>query len=202
MHEFIKLLKNEGQGHFNSPEDIDSALNAGSIDKANEEKRLFESTGFISNNLSNFKKVASVSLSSGFGSKPGDYDYATAGLTSDESGNVDIVPDSEWYSRKNDPIDPPTEDHPICSIRSNIEVIPHSVISFSLHYLRLPIKMVFGYTINDDQIIYSSGSSTNCDWPESCHTDIILRACVYLGVPLSDDLLMRLKLYKKQTEGV
>lgn len=202
MHGFLILLKNEGQGHFNSPEDIDTALNAGSNDKANEEKRLFESTRFVSDNLSNFKTVASIALTVGLGSKPDDYDYATAGLTSDESNQVDIVSDSEWATRKNDPIDPPSAEHPICAIRDMIEVVPHSVSSFSLHYLRVPGTMVFAYTIEDDQIVYNAMSSTDCDWPVSCHIDIILRACVYLGVPLSDDLLMRLKMYKRQTEGV
>jgi len=202
MHQFIILLKNEGQGHYNSPEDIDIALNVGSRDKQNEEKKLFESTGVISDNLSNFKSLATVTFIAGLGNKPTDYDLRLAALTSDESEQVDIVPESEWTTRKNDPIDPPTEERPICAIRDQIQIVPNTVTSMKLHYLRNPGIMTFGYNVTDDQIVYDSGTSTDCDWPESCHEDIVLRACVYLGVPLSDELLMKLKLFKKQTENV
>jgi len=74
MRERILTLKRQGQGGYHSPEEIDRFLNDASNDKFNEEKRLFELNGYISDNLSNFKTRATVTLIAGLGDKPSDYD--------------------------------------------------------------------------------------------------------------------------------
>jgi len=63
--------------------------------------------------------------------------------------------------------------------------------------------MVFGYTEDGDgNEIYDAGSSTDSDWPISCHTDLILRALSYAGVSLPDKVMMEGKQFKKVMEGV
>jgi hypothetical protein len=207
MHEFINDLKNQGQGGYFSPEQIDRALNAASSDKFNEEKRQFELTQSISDDLNPFQKFGTVTLTSGLGDLPADYDYATNAATISVTAAlnnlpIDIVRDGEWVNRINDPISVPSAEKPVLIIRNQIEVVPSSLASFRLYYLRRPVAVVFGYTESDGDYIYSSGSSTDSDWPESCHVDLCLRALVYLGVILDNDTLIRLKAYKKQTENV
>jgi hypothetical protein len=202
MHDMIKFLKSQGQNGFHSPEQIDSALNLGSFDKFNEEKRLFESTQYISDNLRNFKTSADITCTAGSGPLPANYDYATNAVLPSSGVKVDIVPESEWPDRRTDPIDIPSTTKPIITIRSQLEVYPSSVVTIGLYYLKRPATMVFGYTDDDGDYVYDSGTSTQCDWPATCHGDLILRALVYLGTPLSDDLMIRLKDYKRKTEGV
>lgn len=201
MHDMIDTLKNEGQTGYHTPEEIDRALNNASDDKFNSEKKVFEATGFISDNIRTFKTKATVSLTSGSGALPSDYSYRTGAST---TGNlpVEILSEGEWVNKINDPIDPPSTTRPIMAIRSTIDVLPITLTSVVLYYLKRPATMVFGYTVTDGENVYNSGTSTNCDFPVDCHVDIVLRACVYLGIPLRDQDLIRLKAYKTQTENV
>lgn len=201
MHDIINFLKSEGQSGYHSPGEIDDALNMASADKFNEEKKLFERDSNISDNLRPFKKSSSIPITGGFGDLPTDYAYRTNASASNDTVEVRIVPESEWFSVINNPISAPSTTRPAMAIRNQIQIVPSSITPVKLYYLRIPATMVFGYTVNDDDYIYNSGTSTQCDWPESCHLDIIRRACVYLGVNLSDEALVRLEAYKKQTEN-
>jgi len=201
LHDLIKLLKSESQSNFFTPEDIDSALNAASDDKFAEEKKLLEQTSIISDNLRNFKTSASVTISAGVGSLPADYSYRLAASASNDSIEIDIVPEHEWIQRRNDPIDVPSTTNPIMTIRSNIEVYP-DMTPIKLYYIKRPATMVFGYTLSSEDFVYSSGTSTQCDWPAETHIDILRRAAVYLGIPLNDQALMTIENFKKRTENV
>lgn len=201
MHDMIDTLKNEGQTGYHTPEEIDRALNNASDDKFNAEKKIFESTGIISDNLRTFKTSATISLTSGSGSLPSDYSYRTGASTTGDLP-VEILSEGEWVYKINDPIDPPSSTRPIMAIRNTVSVLPNTLSSVVLYYLKRPATMVFGYTVTDGENVYNSGTSTQPDWAPDCHVDIVLRACVYLGVPLKEQDLIRLKAYKTQTENV
>lgn len=203
MRDLIISLKNEGQGAYHAPDEIVRALNNGSTDKFNEEKRAFEATSYISDNLSEFKVgPTEVPITLGLGNKPADYALRTGAETSD-GVEIEIVPEGEWVARKNDPVAVPSTTKPICAIRDQIQVYPSTVTAIYLYYLRKPVQMVFGYTTDGNGVVTQDlGSSVDCDWPDDCHNDIVLRALPYLGVPLSDELLIRFKSIKLQTEHV
>ncbi len=202
MHDMMMDIINQGQGGYFPPEVRDRALNSASSDKFGEEKQLFESTQKISGDLGSFKTPGTITFTAGFGSLPDGYDYATNASTINNK-KVEIVPDSEWVDRINDPFDIPTVTAPICAIRDQIQIMPDTVASMYLYYLRFPATMEFVYSEDSEgNITPNPGSSTDCDWPVSAHVDIVLRALVYLGVPLSDELSIRLKTLKKQTENV
>jgi hypothetical protein len=204
MRTRLITLSRQGQGGYYTPEETDRFLNDAINDKYNEEKRSFELNGFISDNLSNFKTSSTITLTSGIGSKPANYDYRTNAATSKTSGiEVKIVPEGEWVERISDPIDVVSATNPICAIRDQITVYPTSLTSFELYYLKRPSTVVFGYT--DDgfgNAVYNSGTSTDCDFPTSCHPDIILRALSYMGIALPDEVMMRGKQLKKSVENV
>lgn len=201
MHDIINFLKSEGQSGYHSPEEIDDALNMASGDKFNEEKKKFERDSNTSDNLRTFKTSSSITMTAGLGDLPADYAYRTNASASNDTIEVTIVPESEWFSVINDSIAPPSTSRPYIAIRNQVQVVPSSVTPIKLYYLKKPATMVFGYTVNDDDYIYNSGTSTQCDWPEDSHADIIRRACVYLGINLSDEALIRLEAFKKQTEN-
>lgn len=200
MHERILTLKNEGQAVYFAPEEIDRALNDASDDKFIEELQLFEATSKISDSLRNFKTSATINLTSGIGTLPAGYRIRTNARTTTNK-KVTIVPESEFVELLDDPIDAPDTNHPIMCIRSNVEVRPTTLASVVLYYLKEPEYMVFEYTTDGDgNNIYDAGGSTDCDWPEECHIDIVRRACKYLGIPLGDQALVTLESFTKQTE--
>lgn len=196
----IGWIKNQYQSGEQEPEQIDRALNSASTDQYNEFKREFERTGFISGALRPFKTSANITIAAGFGPLPANYEYATNASYNDIE--VDIIPESEWVNRKNDPIDTPSATYPICAIRDQVEIFPAALTPLKLYYLRRPATMVFGYNQSGNDYVYDSGTSTSCDWPPSQHIGIVLRACTYLGIPLNDDMMVKIKNYKKQTENV
>jgi len=193
IHERFLTLKRQGQGAYHTREEIDRFLNDASMDKFNEEKRLFEVNSFISDNLRNFNKAANITITAGVGSLPTDYDYRTNAATSGFK-KLEIVPQGELIERINDPIAAPSIEYPICSISEQIYLSPISVTLITLYYLKKPAIMVFGYTEDlDGNTIYNSGTSTDPDWPDSCMPDIIRRALKYAGVSLPDQVMMQAK---------
>jgi hypothetical protein len=112
------------------------------------------------------------------------------------------VPESEWVNRKNDPIDIPSATYPICIIRNQVEMFPLSLTPLKLYYLKKPAVMVWGYDDSGDDLVYNAGTSTQPDWPASAHVDLICRACVFLGIPLDQQMMIKLKGYEKQVENV
>lgn len=208
MRQRFLVLKREGRSRYYTPEEIDSFLNDASNDKFNEEKRLFELNGFISDNLRNFKTSATITLTAGLGDLPANYDYRTnaatiSGTPALNNLKVEIVPEGEWIERLADPIDVVSATRPICAIREQVQVSPSTIASIKLFYLKRPATMVFGYTEDGDgNPVYNSGTSTQCDWPSTCHMDIVLRALSYAGIAMPDQVMMQGKSLKKQTEAV
>lgn len=207
VHERFITLKRQGQGAYHTREEIDRFLNDASNDKYNEEKRLFELNGYISDNLHNFKKSDTVTFTAGFGDLPADYDYRTNAATIVTPPalpqKVEIVPEGEWIERINDPISVPSATDPVCAIRNQVEIYPATVASMKLYYLKRPATMVFGYTEDGDgNTIYDSGTSTQPDWPPTSIPDVILRALSYAGISLPDQVMMQGKSLKKSTENV
>jgi hypothetical protein len=201
MYTLVKFLVNQGQGGYISPDEIVVALNLGSGDKFNEEKRLFEKDSYISDNLRNFKTSSNRAITAGSGTLPSDYSFRTNASNETNGRAAEIVVESEWLSRINDPVAPPSDTYPICSIRSGITVRPLTVTSLTLYYLKKPTPMSITYSTNGNGDITIS-ASTDTDWPTECHDDIVLRALPYLGVPLSNEMLVKFKSFKRSTEGV
>ena len=204
IHSRFVTLKRQGQGGYHTREEIDRFLNDASNDKYNEEKRAFEVTGFISDNLHNFKTSATVNFTAGLGDLPADYDYRTnASTTATPPKKVEIVPEGEWIERINDSISVPSTTLPICTIREQVQIYPTAVSAMKLYYLKKPATMVFGYTTDGDgNTIYDAGSSTDPDWPDSCIPDLLLRGLAYAGIALPDQVMMSAKAQKKQIENV
>lgn len=201
MHKFQKFLANVGQNGYFPPEDRDRAINQASFDKFNEEKRLFEVNGYISDNLRPFNVSSDISLSSGLGSLPSDYDYRISASDASDK-EVEIVESYEWLGRINSEIAPPSTTYPVLCIRNQVEVRPTSITSVKLYYLKEPLKAKWGYTVSSGRYIHNASASTDLDWPDSAHGDIVLRSLPYLGVPLNDEVLTRFKSFKQQTENV
>jgi hypothetical protein len=205
MHEMIKMLKSQGQNGFHTPEQIDRALNSGSYDKFNEEKRLIGSNHYYDTNLAFFTKSATTSAPSAstkIVELPSDYDLLlNAYETTSPFAEVDIVPPSEVASKLSDPIDTGKFCYLVRGTTLQGLYIS-SGAAINVLYLRKPLTVRWAYNLSGSDYIYDSSTSSQPDWPEAAHVDIVLRALPYLGVSLNDDMLIKLKGYKKQTENV
>jgi hypothetical protein len=100
LHNFLNLLKNQGQARYYNREDIELALNRSQLDLFREYYKLFEDTQEISDSLIPFKEDFTYNTPSDIQSLPDDYAHLThasavingqeypAKITSDEHWNV------------------------------------------------------------------------------------------------------------------
>lgn len=195
MHQIVSLIQNKGQSRYFTPEQIDYALNTASDNIYNRETELYEKSRKVSDRLRPYKQDASVSLTVGNGALPSDYDVARfmdAGTV-----RVDILPDTEWAFRVASLVAPPSASFPIALINQDVEVRPTSITTVTLYYFKVPVEMEWAYTLSGSRPIYDSGSSTQPDWPESVHAEIVEEACTYLGLSLKDEPLTQLRQYQE-----
>jgi hypothetical protein len=117
--------------------------------------------------------------------------------------SIDLVSDGMWGSRKRDKVIPPSADEPIARLRSDqLEVLPSTVTPI-IHYLRKPTKAVWGYTTSVDgrSKIFDAGSSTDLEWSEIMHNEIIEKTMSYLGVALSEPVLAQYEKMQKSNNN-
>lgn len=201
FHGFIEFLKNQGQSRFHSPEQIDMSINAASSDKFNEEKERFESTSRIASTMRNFKKRKTITMASGTGDLPDDYDYHTNAYY--QGKRVEILTEAEWADRIEDSLVGPDPEYPIVRIGGDVEVLPNYIPNITLLYLSEPAKAKYGYEVVNGNVIHKPADDVELDWPKPAHIDIMLRSLTYLGIALrSEEGLVQFKAYKKQTENV
>ncbi len=120
---------------------------------------------------------------------------------------VEILREDQAADRLGNWIKRPTTKHPIAVYRridasnNRLYLYPATINAVDFHYYRLPVQPVFDYTITNDELVYAPGSSTEFEWLETKHMDLVRILMSYLGVNLSHELLLQ---YAEQlkTQGV
>ena len=82
-----------------------------------------------------------------------------------------------------------------------IYIFPDTINAVDFHYYRMPVQPVFAYTVTNDELIYDSGSSTEFEWPETCHMDLIRILFSYLGINLRSQEIVQYAEMQK-TKGI
>lgn len=114
---------------------------------------------------------------------------------------IDLVDDSSWVSRKRDKVAPPVAEYPICRIvGKTIEIMPTSVRP-RVYYLRYPVKAVWAYTTSGRDYVFNQAGSTDLDWSEIAHNEIIEKTVGYLGVALGEQVLMQYEQLQKRNNN-
>lgn len=132
------------------------------------------------------KKTSTIVLASGSGTLPVDYvKYISAyGTLSSQKRDVEIIGEKELNERRYN-VFGLLEYHPACVIKgSTVEVLPENVSSFNLDYIKQPATPVYAEAYNSSSGLneYDSGSSTQWDWDEHNHPDLIIEIMNLLGV--------------------
>lgn len=198
-HDFIRMQIKKNKMGFISPEDIDRAINRGVSDWMSAVVFKYKRTGKYEYDHLLVKRVpmSVTAVNGGVLDLPADY---TEGLTIYvDNGGVQtegtIYSWDEFLEFQNSKILAPSLSYPIATIymdsstNPKIQFSPVPVsgsYSYTLVYMRKPVKGVFGYTVNSGTIVYSSGTTTNLDLDDRYFSDIITRALMYLGISLGD----------------
>jgi len=105
---------------------------------------------------------------------------------------IDLLFEHEVADRLISKIDPPDLTYPVAVIYEDIlQVYPKSEYNIKLSFLRIPLPPEYNYTkdVNGREVSYNDAGSTDLEWPETVHTDIIARALSYISAPLKDVFL-------------
>ena len=119
----------------------------------------------------------------------------------DKEVEVEQVRDMELGQRLSSSIISPSRSYPIyISYDSYFQFYPSGVGIATLTYLRKPRKSIWNFTSVNNRPIYDSSTSIDSEFGEECLNEIVMRICNYLGINLSNTLLMQYS-DKMQQEG-
>lgn len=210
IFDFIQMLKRQGHSQYFSPEEvINHAFNRASLDLYLDEHRMFEKTGRIGDNLRNFKRVIDISRDgNGLFPLPTGLETPTAldpyfnwtnigSLVTEGSPSVEseyrgkVYTDGEWIEANTSSLLPP-EDKNIQAriINGSLEVKPISQPKIRFYYLSKPVDAAYAYDLVNNKITFKQDGSVDPEWPITAHNELIMRTVRYLGITMTDDVLM------------
>lgn len=200
-HDFIRMQIKKNKMGFVSPEDIDRAINRGVSDWMSAVVFKYKRTGkYEYDHLLVKRAPLTVTVVSG-GVMDIPSDYAEALTIYVDNGGVQtegtIYSWDEFLEFQNSKILAPSLSYPIATVYMNDSTVPKiqlspvpttGTYSYTLVYMRKPVKGVYGYSVSNTTgtIKYESGSTTNLDLDDRYFSDIITRALMYLGISLHD----------------
>ena len=116
---------------------------------------------------------------------------------------IDLLVDSEWVDRQSDKIVPPSEENPMARIEDNTLQILPTTIAPILYYLKFPRKGKWAFTISGDShsTIFDQANSTDLDWSEISHNEIIEKTMSLLGIPIRDNTLTQFEQLQKRNNN-
>lgn len=198
----INLLNRKGLSPFYSPLQIADEVHSESLNLWKKLVKEFEQTQLISVYLEPFKASETVALASGAGTLvTGKGKYKTAVLTAADL-KVTQVNIDKWASAINDSVRVPDALNPICRIDySVIKVVPTSIPSVVVHFLKKPTKPVYAYSTSGDDYIYDDTASVDFEWQEEAHDEIINRVLGNLGISQREGEVIQYSNIEQQKEN-
>lgn len=142
----LNILRKESKGLAVSPDAFTDYLQIENLSLFNDECRVFEISQTVSDALRVFKTTSTRTLTNASVSAPSDYAHLTAIHVGGETTLIDEVTDEEWVFRADDEITQPTASYPIARLAdSKIYVLPSTIDSITILYLRTPTTPYFDY---------------------------------------------------------
>jgi len=203
LHNKIRLLLNQGQSIYYSPEEIDSFINMAQTDYYEIVYNQYEATQKITDAIRPFKKIADHTITSDkVFLLPSDYynvslisSLVADSLSTPESPLPDIeysakiYTDGEFVLAGESELLPPTKEDAKCRILNGaIDVLPKTVSKIRIYFIKKPSDVVFAYDLVNDKITYKSQGSVHPEWSDSEISKIIHRTVKYLGVSMESEV--------------
>lgn len=198
----IGLANRKGLCPYYSPLQIGAEVHAESLNLWKKLVKEFEATQLISVYLEPLKATETVALTSGAGTLvTSKGKYKTAVLTTGDLKVAQINVD-RWASAINDSVRVPDASNPVCRIDyASIKVVPTSLASVIVHYLKTPTKPVYAYTTSGDDYVYDDDNSVDFEWPEELHDEIMNRVLGNIGLAQREGELIQYSNIENQKEG-
>jgi hypothetical protein len=117
------------------------------------------------------------------------YNLATIidGVNTTIPKKVEVLRESQAVDRLGNYTKSPTTTHPIAVVRSEgIQIYPVTITSVDFSYYRWPIDPVFAYTQYTGYITYDAVNSTEFEYPQDCHLDLVRMMLEMVGVRLRE----------------
>lgn len=208
LHDKVRLILNNTQSQYWSPEDIDSMINLAQTDKYRDVYAAYEQTQQVTDAIRPFKKVADHTRTvDGVFLLPADY-YHLSNISSlvavpleeppldpplpDIEHSGKIYTDGEWLDAMESELLPPTAtDIKARVINGAIEVLPPTQSKIRIYFITQPKDVVFAYDLVNDKITYKDQGSVDLEWADSEVNDIIMRTVKYLGIPMKSQIDMQ-----------
>lgn len=208
-HDFINELTSKERGGYNTPAEIDAALDRASLTMFEYYRPIYAKSIEAKEALSPFRRkynyttnsTGEISISTGF-----DFTHLLAidvmvndpdtpsGFDPNRRYKVEFPNEDELAERRNSQNNQPTRTAPIADIVGIgwYNLYPEVTHSGSIYYLKRPATPVFGYTQAGRQITYDPLTSTQLEWTEPYLNNVIFLAARFLGVNLNNEYLTQI----------
>jgi hypothetical protein len=115
---------------------------------------------------------------------------------------VEIVSHAQKWDRLGNPITAPEKEYPIVVYENTyLQFYPVDLLNVDMSFLRLPTAPVFVIKQENGVDVYDSASSTEFEWEEKYHPDLIRLLVGYLAPALKDTNLSNF-IENKKIQGV
>ena len=115
---------------------------------------------------------------------------------------VEIIDHNQLFDRLDSDIIAPDLENPIMVYYNTyMQFYPITLMNISMSHLRLPTTPVYGMTQTNGIDVYNSGTSTELEWPEQYHSDIVRMLLGYIS-PSAKDFNISAYTENKKKEGV
>jgi len=121
------------------------------------------------------------------------YNYSKTinGIATTLPRQVEMLREAEFAARSGNYTKLPTTQHPIGIIRGDgLYILPATITSADLNYLRWPVDPVFNYTIGDGYLTYSASTSVEYEWSRGLHMTLTRMILSLVGINLREEQLI------------
>lgn len=207
-HDFIDLICSQERSGFNTPAEIDEALDRASLTLFEFYRPNYAKTIEAKEALSPFRRKydfvtnssGEISISTGF-----DFTHllamevvvvdsaaAAAGFNANRRYPVVFPNEDERADRLNSQIKQPTATSPIADIVGIgwYNLTPEIVHTGSIYYLKRPTKPFYSYSQVGRVITYLPSTSAQLEWTEPYLNNVIFLALRFLGINLNNEILI------------
>lgn len=205
-----ELVNKDQVGGFLAPSTFNEYAELAQYDYVSERfnpqtKRGFESTNKLSEEFSELKRSATLTISSGKAQKPADFLFLTSSWgygIFNNAGSIrvmDIVRDDEWPQRLSSQIEPPSKMFPVMrNIDGYFEVRPDTLPQVQIEYIKIPAQPWWNYTQGADFIpVFAETSGITTDpvggnnsidfeLPDSALPYLVYKIAAYFGISIRE----------------
>lgn len=202
IHNRINFAIKKGLTGYVSPDKIDQEVNAESMNLWLKYTPLFEKDSDIAAILDPFKTPETVALVSGQGTMVAAFQRPIGVFDDIASRKIEIVDIAMWADRINHPLKAPNTDYPVCRFENKkIFVIPTSLATCTVYYLKYPTTAVYAFSQVGTRYVYDEANSVDFEWPVQTHDMIMNRVLQNLGLNMREVMLIQNSQQDKIQEG-